>query len=180
MGEMVNALTSQSTAADTKLEGGQFLTFVLAGKVYALGILNIKEIIDYGDLTEVPMMPNFIKGVINLRGRVVPVVDLSARFGQGLTQIARRTCIVIVEVNDNSQRDGTTIPTQLIGIVVDAVNEVVDIQGCDIELPPNFGAQIRTEFIRGMAKRNGRFIILLAIDKVLSVEEMSHLGQVGG
>jgi purine-binding chemotaxis protein CheW len=180
MGEMVNALQSRPSITDITLEGGQFLTFMLAGKVYALGILHIREIIDYGDLTEVPMMPDFIKGVINLRGRVVPVVDLSARFGQGVTKIARRTCIVIVEVNDNSQRDGSASLTQLIGIVVDAVNEVVDIQGSEIEPPPSFGTQIRTEFISGMAKRNGRFIILLAIDKVLSVEEMSHLGQMGG
>ena len=158
---------------DNQLAGaGQYLTFVLGGEIYALGILNIKEIIDYGNLTEVPMMPAFVRGVINLRGSVVPIVDLMARFGKGSTSIAKRTGIVIVETAadcDDSQQD--------IGIMVDAVNEVVDISQQDIEPPPSFGAGIRPEFINGMAKRNGHFIILLNINRVLSVDEMADLSK---
>jgi purine-binding chemotaxis protein CheW len=152
---------------------GQYLTFVLGSEVYALGILHIKEIIDYGNLTEVPMMPACVRGVINLRGSVVPVVDLTARFGKGKTQIAKRTGIVIVETGsqaDDNQQD--------IGIIVDAVNEVIDIGQQDIEPPPSFGTGLRADFISGMAKRNGRFIILLNVDKVLSVVEMATLSKV--
>ena len=152
---------------------GQYLTFVLGGELYALGILNIKEIIDYGQLTEVPMMPAFVRGVINLRGSVVPVVDLAARFGKGSTQIVKRTAIVIVETlaenNDDRGQD--------IGIIVDAVNEVVDIGQQDIEPPPSFGTGIRPDFINGMAKRNERFIILLDVNRVLSVDEMANLSK---
>jgi purine-binding chemotaxis protein CheW len=158
---------------DHQLAGaGQYLTFVLGGEVYALGILNIKEIIDYGNLTEVPMMPSFVRGVINLRGSVVPVIDLQARFGKGQTQIAKRTGIVIVETSADDD-DGH----QDIGIIVDAVNEVVDIAQSDIEPPPSFGTGIRPEFINGMAKRNNRFVILLNVNKVLSVNEMAALSR---
>ncbi|QJQ06838.1 purine-binding chemotaxis protein CheW [Undibacterium piscinae] len=153
-------------------ESGQYLTFVLGGEVYALGILKIKEIIQYGDLTEVPMMPNFIRGVINLRGRVVPVVDLAARFGRGITSVSRRTSVVIIEMEQNEESEG-----QSIGIMVDAVNEVVDIAASEIEPPPSFGAKIRPDFISGMAKQTGRFIIVLNLDQVLSMEEMIALGQ---
>lgn len=161
--------------AEQALAGaGQYLTFVLGSEVYALGILNIKEIIDYGNLTEVPMMPAFVRGVINLRGSVVPVLDLSARFGKDHTQIAKRTGIVIVETvadsDDNSHQD--------IGIIVDAVNEVIDIGQQDIEQPPSFGTGIRPDFINGMAKRDGHFIILLNVNKVLSVVETATLSKV--
>lgn len=170
------AETPAETAARAQLEAaqnsGQYLTFVLGGEVYALGILNIKEIIQYGDLTEVPMMPSFIRGVINLRGRVVPVVDLAARFGRGVTSVSRRTSIVIIEMAQSEENEG-----QSIGIMVDAVNEVVDIAAAEIEPPPSFGAKIRPDFISGMAKQAGRFIIVLNLDRVLSMEEMVALGQ---
>ncbi len=158
---------------DDNLAGaGQYLTFVLGGEAYALGILNIKEIIDYGHLTEVPMMPAFVRGVINLRGSVVPVIDLNARFGKGSTDIAKRTGIVIVETGHQADDD-----RQDIGIIVDAVNEVVDINRQDIEPPPSFGTGIRPDFISGMAKRDDRFIILLNVDRVLSVDEMIELSR---
>lgn len=153
-------------------ESGQYLTFALGGETFALGILNIKEIIQFGDLTEVPMMPNFIRGVINLRGRVVPVVDLTARFNRGITNISRRTSIVIIEMEQSNQLDA-----QSIGIVVDAVNEVIEIPNTDIEPPPSFGAKIRPDFISGMAKKDGRFIIVLNLNQVLSIDEMLALGQ---
>jgi purine-binding chemotaxis protein CheW len=151
---------------------GQYLTFTLGGEIYALGILNIKEIIDYDKLTEVPMMPAFVCGVINLRGRVVPIIDLYARFGKGKTAILKRTAIVIVETlnrEDDSVQD--------IGIIVDAVNEVVDITQEDIEPAPSFGTGIRPDFISGMAKRENGFVILLSVDKVLSVAEMAALSK---
>jgi len=154
-------------------ESAQYLTFVLGGEVFALGILNIKEIIQFGDLTEVPMMPDFIRGVINLRGKVVPVVDLAARFGRGSTQVARRTSVVIIELT----AQGDEVDSQSIGIMVDAVNEVVDIAGAEIEPPPSFGAKIRPDFITGMAKHAGRFIIVLNVSQVLSIDEMSTLGK---
>lgn len=166
-------LPVSAVKVDSQLAGaGQYLTFVLGGETYALGILNIKEIIDYGNLTEVPMMPAFVRGVINLRGSVVPVVDLSARFGKGSTQIAKRTGIVIVETGDQADDN-----QQDIGIIVDAVNEVVDIGEREIEPPPSFGTGIRPDFISGMAKRNGRFIILLNVNRVLSVDEMTDLSR---
>lgn len=154
---------------------GQYLTFLLKGKTYAIGILNIKEIIAYDRLTEVPMMPPFIRGVINLRGRVVPVVDLLSRFGQGSTALAKRTTIIIVETLDQSEAGANKVTD--IGIIVDAVNEVVDISEEMIEPPPSFGAAIRPEFIIGMAKQEGQFVVMLAVDTVLAIDEMAELGQ---
>ena len=151
-------------------EEQQYLTFLLSGEMFAIAILNIKEIIEYGSLTEVPMMPGFIRGVINLRGSVVPVVDLSARFGRSRTEISRRTCIVIIEVEngDESKQD--------IGVMVDSVSEVLEIPRSEIEPPPAFGARIRVDFMHGMGKVAGKFVIILNANKVLSVEELSMLG----
>ncbi|NTV09901.1 MAG: chemotaxis protein CheW [Zoogloea sp.] len=154
-------------------ESHQYLTFLLGGEMYAVGILNVKEIIEYGTLTEIPMVPSFIRGVINLRGAVVPVIDLSARFGARQTTIARRTCIVIVELR---QEDGTR---QDVGIMVDAVNEVVDIPDSEIEPAPAFGINIRTDFIEGMGKVAGKFVVLLNICHVLSIDELTMLASVG-
>jgi purine-binding chemotaxis protein CheW len=151
----------------------QYLTFVLGSEIYAIGILAIKEIIEYGQLTEVPRMPASIKGVINLRGAVVPVVDLGARFGKMPTRVWKRTCIVIIEVE-------TEEGPQVVGVMVDAVNEVLDIPASEIEPAPSFGAKIRADFIRGMGKVDGKFVIILNADKVLSVEEMAELARVGG
>ncbi|TPQ24578.1 chemotaxis protein CheW [Methylomonas sp. EFPC3] len=174
MGAIATTSSQLPVAVESVATAGQYLTFVLGGEVYALGILNIKEIIDYGQLTEVPMMPSFVRGVINLRGSVVPVIDLLARFGKGATQIAKRTGIVIVETATSDQEDEHS---QDIGIIVDAVNEVVDIGNQDIEPPPSFGAGIRPDFINGMAKCDSSFVILLNVNKVLSVDEMAALGQ---
>jgi purine-binding chemotaxis protein CheW len=158
-------------------ETGQYLTFMLGGEVFALGILNIKEIIEYGSLTEVPMMPSFVRGVINLRGRVVPVIDLAARFGRGVTEVARRTSIVIIEVGSVAHtEEGDMAESQDIGVMVDAVNEVVDIDAAEIEPAPNFGTRIRPEFISGMAKRASGFTIVLDVNRVLSVDEMAAFG----
>ena len=167
MGQLVQ--TRGSTAIAEKIVApAQYLTFLLAGEMFGVGILNVKEIIEYGNLTEIPMMPAFIRGVINLRGSVVPVIDLAARFGGKSTEVGRRTCIVIVEVADEEMHHD-------IGIMVDAVSEVLEIPAGDIEPPPSFGARIRADFIFGMGKVAGKFVILLAIDKVLSVEEIALL-----
>ena len=155
---------------------GQYLTFLLAGETYAIGILNIKEIIAYERLTEVLMMPAFIRGVINLRGRVVPVVDLLSRFGRGTTQLAKRTSIVIVEAVGCDEENNVKVTD--IGVIVDAVNEVVEITVDMIEPAPSFGAATRPEFINGMAKQGNQFIVMLAVDKVLAVNEMVVLEQV--
>ena len=151
-------------------EQKQYLTFMLGGEAFAVGILHIKEIIEYGGLTEVPMMPPAIRGVINLRGAVVPVMDMSVRFGKASTPVTKRTCIVIVEVEAEGQR-------QDMGVVVDAVNAVLESPASDIEPPPAFGARIRTDFIEGMGKVQGKFVILLDIDQVLSTEELGALAQ---
>jgi purine-binding chemotaxis protein CheW len=173
----VNQLVRQPAAAVSASAGEgdesrQYLTFLLAGEMYAVRILNVKEIIEYGSLTEIPMMPGFIRGVINLRGAVVPVIDLAARFGGAATQVGRRTCIVIIELVDDDGRHD-------IGVVVDAVSEVLEIPSGEIEPAPSFGARIRADFIAGMGKVNGRFVIILDILRVLSVEEMSLLCATG-
>jgi purine-binding chemotaxis protein CheW len=148
----------------------QFLTFMLGGEMFAMGILAIKEIIEYSTLTEVPMMPPSVRGVINLRGSVVPVVDLSVRFGRTPGAVTKRTCIVIVETSLNDTR-------QDVGVVVDAVNEVLEIPAQDIEPPPMFGTRIRTDFIQGMGKVNNRFVILLDVNQVLSLDELAELAE---
>ncbi len=164
------ALQAQQAAAESPQ---QYLTFLLGGEMFAVGILNVKEIIEYGNVTEIPMMPAFIRGVINLRGAVVPVIDLAARFGGAQSTAGKRSCIVIVEVSEGEFRHD-------IGILVDAVSEVIEIPGSEIEPPPSFGARIRADFIQGMGKVAGRFVILLNIVKVLSVDEIAMLAQVAG
>lgn len=153
-------------------EHTQYLTFVLGGEVFAIGILAVKEIIQYSGLTVVPMMPQSIRGVINLRGAVVPVMDLSARFGRQANEVTKRTCIVIVEIEMDGEQ-------QVIGVLVDAVNAVLDIPASEIEPAPAFGANIRADFIEGMGKINGKFVILLNVNCVLSTEEIGELVQVG-
>ncbi len=158
-------------AAQAAVDQAQYLTFMLGGEVFAIGILAIKEIIEYNSLTVVPMMPECIRGVINLRGAVVPVMDLSARFGKPSAQITKRTCIVIVEIEaDDGHQD--------IGVIVDAVNEVLDIPASEIEPAPAFGAKIRSDFISGMGKVDGKFVIVLNLDHVLSTDEMSTLTEI--
>lgn len=168
-GAVKTALATTASSAEI----AQYLTFLLGGEMYAVGILNVKEIIEYGQLTEIPMMPAFIRGVINLRGSVVPVIDLSARFGGQQTEASRRTCIVIIEIGHDEERHD-------IGVVVDAVSEVLEVSSADIEPAPSFGAKIRADFIEGMGKIGGKFVIILNIQRVLSVEEISTLAIVKG
>jgi purine-binding chemotaxis protein CheW len=146
-------------------EAAQFLTFQLAGEPYAIGILAIKEIIEYHGLTPVPMMPACVRGVINLRGAVVPVIDPQARFGRPASEVTKRSCIVIVEIAAEQGR-------QVVGVVVDAVNEVIDILPTDIEPAPSFGTRIRGDFIAGMGKVRGKFVILLDVARVLTLDDI--------
>lgn len=165
------SMRRNTAVAAEPVEQPQYLTFRLGRESFALEILHIKEIIEYGGLTEVPLMPRFLRGVINLRGAVVPVIDLSIRFGRPPTDIARRSCIVIVEVDyGGSWHD--------LGVIVDAVDEVLELRPDDIEPAPSFGAQLRAEFIRGMGKLDGRFLIVLALEHVLSIDEMAELAAV--
>lgn len=154
-----------ATATDTRQ---QYLTFTLGEALFAVGTLNVREIIEYGHLTPVPLMPPSILGVINLRGGVVPILDLRQRFGQGATQVSRRSCIVILEV----QRSGID---QVIGIVVEAVNAVLEIPEQDIEPQPSFGSQIPTDFLIGMGKLDTRLVVLLDIGRVLSLDDLQLL-----
>jgi purine-binding chemotaxis protein CheW len=158
----------RATAASAEAEQiQQHLTFVLGGEVFAIGILAIKEIIEYTSPVEVPMMPAYVRGVINLRGAVVPVADLSVRFGRPASPVTKRTCIVIVEIAADGER-------QDVGLVVDAVNEVLDIPRADIEPPPAFGAKIRAEFIRGMGKVNGKLVMLIDVNQMLALEDLAQ------
>jgi len=156
---------AQVVAADSA-RTEQCLTFVLGGESFAIGILAIKEIIEYTSPVEVPMMPAYVRGVINLRGAVVPVLDMSVRLGRQASPVTKRTCIVIVEIAADGER-------QDVGLVVDAVNEVIEIPAADIEPPPTFGARIRAEFIRGMGKVNGKLVMLLDVSQMLALEELA-------
>lgn len=149
---------------------GKYLTFTLAEEEYGIGILKIKEIIGMLPITSVPQTPDFVKGVINLRGKVIPVMDLRLRFGMPSIDYTERTCIIVVEIAGNSG-------TILIGIVVDAVSEVLNIKGDDIEKTPTFGTKLNTDYILGMAKMEGGVKILLDIDRVLSSDELSVLSE---
>ena len=165
-------LPAVQAAAHLETQEKQYLTFMLGGEMFSLGILCIKEIIWYANLTEVPMMPGCIRGVINLRGAVVPVMDLSVRFGKPSTPVTKSSCIVIAEVDTagGSER-------QNMGLVVDAVQAVLEIASSEIEPAPYFGSHIRRDFIEGIAKVNGKFVIVLDVNRVLSTEEIGQMGQ---
>jgi purine-binding chemotaxis protein CheW len=147
----------------------QYLTFIISDEEFAVPIMRVKEIIEYQSLTQVPMVPDFIAGAVNLRGAVVPVINLALKFGMTAKPINRRSCIVIMEIQ---QADELVV----LGILVDKVLQVFDIPDSDIEPAPTFGAQIKTEFIQGMGRVDEQFIIILSINDVLSLNEVSVLG----
>jgi purine-binding chemotaxis protein CheW len=136
--------------------------------MYAVPTHCVREILEYGQITLVPMMPSLVRGVINLRGLIVPIIDLAERFGHGQTQLDARTCIVIVEIIDEEE-------THLMGALVDAVSAVVEINPEDMRQAPAFGSRIRAEFIEDMARMNDHFITLLRIEQVLSVEQIAAM-----
>ena len=143
----------------------QCLTFLLAGEEYAVGILQIREIVEYETLTKVPTTPTWIRGVMNLRGTVVPVVDLAVKFGLAETEVTARTCIVIVETDLDGE------PT-LMGVMVDAVVRVLDLAPEDVEEPPAFGTRVRVDFLLGVGKVDAELVLVLDVDRVLSLDEL--------
>ena len=147
-------------------ENHQYLTFKLDDEVFALGIDKVREVLDYTSVTKVPQTPDFMRGVINLRGSVVPVVDMRLKFAMAKTEKTVNTCIIIVEINLEGE-------TTVLGALADSVQEVLDLEPQQIEPAPKIGTKLRTEFIRGMGKRDEQFIIILDIDKVFSGEELS-------
>lgn len=150
---------------------GKYLTFVLAGEDYGIGILKVREIIGMLPVKTVPQTPDYVKGVVNLRGKVIPVIDLRLKFGLPEKDYGDRTSVIVVDVADSS----TTVQ---IGIIVDAVSEVVNIRGAEIEKAPTFGVRMNTDYILGMAKLNGGVKILLDIDRVLTSDETFLLDNV--
>ena len=160
-----SSLETELDAAETT---EQHLSFRCMEGRYALPIDLVREIIEYGQVTAVPMMPPFIRGVINLRGHVVPVVDLASRFGLGETRLSRRTCIIILELNESELQ-------QQMGLVVDAVDSVFDLDEAEIEAAPRFGTGIRADFIAGMARSEDGFTVLLDIGRVLSLNDMRQI-----
>ncbi len=155
-------------AAAAAEASAQYLTFALGEEVFAMDIRTVREIIQHGAMTTVPLMPGFVRGVINLRGAVVPVIDLQARFGRPAAKISKKTCIVIFDAT----RDGERVE---LGLMVDAVSEVIEITAANIEPPPNFGTAVRRDFIRGMGKVASRFVIILEPDRAFDVGEMAAL-----
>lgn len=159
---------SAALSASAQEAPAQYLTFSLGREVFAMDIRTVREIIQYGPMTTVPLMPGFVRGVINLRGAVVPVIDLQARFGRPSAVVGKKTCIVIFD----ALRDGERVE---LGLLVDAVSEVIEIAESQIEPPPNFGTAVRRDFIRGMGKVADRFVILIEPDKAFDVEDMAQL-----
>lgn len=166
MGEWLEGQDQKKKATVDK--GGKYLTFTLADEEYGIGILKVKEIIGMMPITPVPQTPEFVKGVINLRGKVIPVVDLRLKFGMDQAGYSERTCIIVVEIVGE-------VGSIMMGTVVDSVSEVIHLKNEDIEETPTFGTRLNTSYIRGMAKMDGRVKILLDIDKVLTSQELSLL-----
>jgi purine-binding chemotaxis protein CheW len=162
--------TSEKDVKGVAGQEGKYLTYSLGKEEYGIGILKVREIIGMMPITSVPRTPGFIKGVINLRGKVIPVVDLRVKFGMGAVDYTERTCIIVVEI-------ANAAGTIQMGIVVDSVSEVLNIKRSEIEETPTFGANLSVDYILGMAKIGGGVKILLDIDKVLGGAEISALDQ---
>jgi len=146
----------------------QYLTFRIGNENYGLELSQTREIIEYSGITEVPLMPKFLRGVINLRGEVVPVIDLAVRLGRKSIEVQKRTCIIVVELQSNEQN-------HVLGLLADSVSEVIEMNDDNIEDAPSFGANIRADFIQGIAKRDDEFVVLLDANNALSIRELAHL-----
>lgn len=154
--------------AGAKSEKSQYLTFDLDGEIFAIEVSKVREILDFTEVTCVPQLPFFMRGVINLRGSVVPVIDMRSKFGLATADDTVDTCIIIVEVEIDNE-------TSVIGALVDSVQEVLDIEGDQIEPPPRIGSRMKSEFLHGMGKQDERFIMILNIDKIFSSDDLSLL-----
>ena len=155
------------------LDTTQYLTFKLDREVFALEISKVREVLDYTAITKVPRTPDFMLGVINLRGSVVPVVDMRLKFGMSATETTVNTCIVIVEIDIDGD-------TTVLGALADSVQEVIDLDADQIEPPPRIGTRLNTKFIKGMGKRDASsFIIILDVDRIFSVDELAVARDMG-
>jgi purine-binding chemotaxis protein CheW len=153
---------------DTEQNVQQYLTFMIGGEEYAISLLKVKEIIEYDTVTEVPKTPEWIRGVINLRGSVVPVIDLAVKFRQAPSVAGKLTCIVITEVECESE-------ATVMGIMADSVRQVIDLRPQDVEEPPTFGTRVKVDFLLGMARSGKKFCLILDTEKVLSTDELLEL-----
>jgi purine-binding chemotaxis protein CheW len=167
---MEEATVKSQEAKSKSGREGKYLTFTLAGEEYGISILKVKEIIGLMAITMVPQTPVYVKGVVNLRGKVIPVVDIRLKFGMEAMDYTERTCIIVVEIGAHSDRIQ-------IGIVVDSVSEVLNIKAGEIEETPNFGSRLQTDYILGMAKAGGGIKILLDIDRILRSDELDTIKQ---
>lgn len=144
----------------------QYFTFILKDELFCIEVSPIKEIIEYINITKVPMMQDFVKGITNVRGNIIPVIDLGKRLNLGETKIDRKTCIVIIEVRQDDYKHD-------MGILIDSINQVLELEDVDIEEAPNFGAKIERRFIEKMGKISNKFINILDIDTILDIKELS-------
>ncbi|TAK97681.1 MAG: purine-binding chemotaxis protein CheW [Aquabacterium sp.] len=165
---MSDQLTADKALAAVNVAPTQFLTFWLGDEVLGMDIRTVREIIQCGPMATVPLMPTFLRGIINLRGAVVPVIDLNARFGRPASALSKKSCIVIFDAKRGGERAE-------LGLLVDAVSEVLKIGPDQIEAPPDFGTSVRRDFIMGIGKVGKRFVILLEPDRALDVQEMAEL-----
>lgn len=165
--------TANEAAGTARAQAGLYLTFSLGKEVYGLEILRVQEIIGMQPVTHVPRVPDFVRGVINLRGKVIPVVDLRLKFGMESVEDTSRTCIVVLQVESNDQK-------VTMGTIVDEVCEVLDVTNDQIEPPPSFGTSVETDYILGMGKLEDKVVMLLDVDRVFATSVMNILAEVAG
>jgi purine-binding chemotaxis protein CheW len=165
-------ITREETSSDTEKSVQQYLTFMIGSEEYAVNLLRVKEIIEYDTVTQVPKTPEWIRGVINLRGSVVPVIDLAVKFRQAPSVAGKLTCIVITEVLSGVQSGEEAA---VMGVMADSVRQVIDLRRQDIEEPPTFGTRVKVDYLLGMARSGKKFCLLLDTEKVLSTDELLEL-----
>jgi len=161
-------ITREETNRDTEQNVQQYLTFMIGGEEYAISLLKVKEIIEYDIVTQIPKTPEWIRGVINLRGSVVPVIDLAVKFRLAPSVAGKMTCIVITEVQSGDE-------AAVMGIMADSVRQVIDLRPQDVEEPPTFGTRVKVDYLLGMARSGKKFCLLLDTEKVLSTDELLEL-----
>ena len=163
----IATIDSVSRLTDDVSDEDKYLTFIIGDKTFGINIEPVKEIIEYERLTRIPMTPGYIRGVVNLRGNVVPIIDLATRLDLDGRELSKRTCLIILQLVEEDE-------TMDIGILVDSVSEVLDLPAADIEPAPSFGVEVRSDFIDGMGKIQGHFVTILDVEKVLSIQELSQ------
>ncbi len=162
----------EGAALSEEAAPAQYLTFKIAGETYAVGILRVREILQYDTVTKVPSTPRSVRGVMNLRGSVVPVVDLAVKFGLPESPLTARTCVVILEVENDGEK-------MVMGVMADSVSEVLELRSDEIEPPPPFGAKVKVDYLVGMGKGEKTFLLVLDIDRLLSAEDMAVASRAG-